>query len=79
MLELLMEGHILLALGMCVRVAVVILCVSVCLSLCYQASYYMPHFYVGSCVPLGFLCCSQRMYCVDFVENALFKSFDEIC
>ena len=52
---------------------------SVCVCVCYQASRYIPHLYAESLVPLGFLCCSQRMYCVDFVENALFKSYDEIC
>ena len=52
----------------------------VCLSVCYRASCYIPRLiYVESRVPLSFLCCSQRMYCVDFVENALFKSSGEIC
>ena len=45
----------------------------------YRASCYIPHLYVESRVPLGFLCCSQRIYCVDFIENALFKSSGEIC
>ena len=66
-----------LTLGACTRVTVVILCV--CVSFCYLASCYIPCLYVESRVPLGFLCCSQRMYCVDFVKNALFNSSGEIC
>ena len=53
--------------------------VYVCVCVCYRASCYIPRLYVESRVPLGFLCCSQRMYCVDFFENALFKSSGEIC
>ena len=34
--------------------------------------------YVESRMPLAFLCYSPRMYCVDFVENVLFKSSGEI-
>ena len=30
-------------------------------------------------MPLGFLCWSQHMYCVDFIENTLFKSYGDIC
>ena len=52
---------------------------SVCLSVCYRASCYIPRLYVEIQVSLGFLCWSSRMYCVDFVENALFKSSGEIC
>ena len=52
---------------------------SVCLCVCYRASCYIPRLYIESRVPLGFLCCSQHMYCVDFVEDALFKSSSEIC
>ena len=59
-----------LTLGACANVTVVILCVCVCL---------LPSLYVESWVPLGFLCCSQHMYCVDFVENTLFNSSGEIC
>ena len=50
-----------------------------CVWVCYQANCYIPRLKVESQVPIGFLCCSQRMYCVDFVENALFKSYGEIC
>ena len=55
---------------------------------CYRASCYIPRLYVESWVSLGFLCCFQRIYwvqmkhlaiCVDFMENALFKSSGEIC
>ena len=54
------------------------LCVFV--SVYYRASCYIPHLYVESLVPLGFLlCCSQRMYCVNFIENTLLKSSDKIC
>ena len=31
---------------------------------------YIPHFFVKIQVSLGFLRCFQRMYCVNFVENA---------
>ena len=64
-----------LTLGTCTRVTVVIL--SVCV--CYRASCYIPGLYVESRVPLGFLNCSQRVYCVDFVETTLFKSSGETC
>ena len=50
-----------------------------CVPVCYWASCYIPRLYVESWVPLGFLCCSQHMHCVDFIENALFKSSGEIC
>ena len=55
------------------KVKVVILCV------CYRASCSIPCLYVENWVPIGFLCHSQHMYCVDFVENALFKSSGKIC
>ena len=62
-----------LTLSTCARVTVVILCV--CLSVCCRASCYIPpHLYTESWVPLGFLCCSQHICCVDFVEYALFKN-----
>ena len=64
-----------LTLGACARVTVVVLWVCVCV--CYRASCYIPRLYVESWVPLGFLCCSQRMYCVDFLK-ALFRSSGEI-
>ena len=54
----------------------VCVCVSVCLS--YRASCYIPHLSWKSGA-LGFLCCSQRMCCVHFVENILFKSSGEVC
>ena len=48
-------------------------------SVCLLPSYlYVPRLHVENRVPLGFLCHSQRVYCVDFVENALFKSSGEI-
>ena len=59
------------------RVTVVVLCV--CLSVCNRASCYIPHLYVENQVSLGFLCWFQRMHCVDFVENALFRSSGDIC
>ena len=52
---------------------------SVCVCVCYQANVYIPRLYVESRVPLGFLCCSQCMYFVDFVENALLTSSGETC
>ena len=62
----------------------VCVCVTVCVPVhgvcvCYRASCYIPRLYVENRVPLGFLCYSPRMYCVDLVENALFKSSGEIC
>ena len=67
----------LLTLGACARVTVVVL--SVCVCACYQARCFIPRLYFESKVTLGFLCCSQGMYYVDFIENALFKSSGEIC
>ena len=52
---------------------------SVCVSVCYHASCYIPRLYVENKVPLAFLWHFQRMYCVDFVENALFKTSGNIC
>ena len=66
-----------LTLGACTRVTVVILSVYLCV--CYWASCYIPpYLYVESRVQLGFLCCSQRIVWI-LLENALFKSFGEIC
>ena len=62
------------------RVTVVVLCVCVCVSsVCYHASCYIPCLYIEHRVPLGFLWHFQHMYCVDFIENALFKSSGDIC
>ena len=50
------------------------------LSLCLLLSLLLhTSFIFKSRVPLGFLCCSQCICCVDFVENALFKSSGQIC
>ena len=54
-------------------------CLCVFLSVCYRASCYIPQLYDESQVSLGFLCWSQRMYCVDFVEHALFESSGDTC
>ena len=48
-------------------------CECVCVCVRYHASCYIPRLYVENKVPLSFLWRSQDMYCVDFVENALFK------
>ena len=69
---------LLLTLGTCLRVTVVILCVCVSVCLSYRASCYIPHLSWKSGA-LGFLCCSQHMCCVHFVENILFKSSGEVC
>ena len=53
-------------------------CVCVCVCVCHRSNIYLPRLYIESRVPLGFLCCSQRMYCVDFIENTLFKSSGKI-
>ena len=52
---------------------------SLCACVCYHASCYILRLYVENTVPLSFLWRSQHMYCVDFVENALFKSSGDIC
>ena len=49
-------------------------CVCVCVSVCYHTSCYIPGLYDANKVPLGFLWHLQGMNCVDFIENALFKS-----
>jgi hypothetical protein len=52
---------------------------SVYLSVCYHSNYHILGLYIENKVPLGFSWQSQHMYCVDFVDNALFKSFGDIC
>ena len=74
---------ILLTLGACARITVVVLCVCVCVCVCVSvtklAAIYIPGLYVKNKMPLGFPWHFQGMYCVDFVENALFKSSGDIC
>jgi hypothetical protein len=53
--------------------------VSVCLSVCYHSNCHILGLYVENKAPLGFSWQSQRMYCMYFVENALFKSSGNIC
>ena len=77
MLDFYMGLPQLLTLGAYARVTVVVLCE--CLSVCYHASCHIPRLYVENEVLLNFLWCSQDMYCVDFVEIALFKSSGIIC
>ena len=48
-------------------------------SVCYHPSCYIPRLCVENTVPLTFLWRSQDIYCVDFVENTLFKSSGDIC
>ena len=52
------------------------MCACVCVCVYYHASCHIPRLYI---VPLSFLWRSQDMYCVGFVENALFKSSGDIC
>ena len=59
------------------RVTVVVL--RVCLCVCYLSNCHILGLYVENKVLLGFPRQSQRMYCVNFVENALFKSSLDIC
>ena len=54
----------------CARVTVVILRV------CYHTSCYIPRLYVEIKVALSILC---HMHCVNFTENALFRSSGDIC
>ena len=63
------------------RVMVVVLCVCTCLCVCYHmyTNCYMPHLYVVIKVALSFLCHFLHMHCVDFVEDALFRSYGDIC
>jgi hypothetical protein len=54
---------------------------SVCLSVCVSVTALTANIlglYIENKVPLGFLWQSQCMYCVDIVENALFKSAGDI-
>ena len=50
-----------------------------CVCVCYHTMYYIPPFFTDIHVSLGLLCCFQCMHCVDFVEDALFKSNGNIC
>ena len=70
-----------LTLGAYARGTVVVLCVCVCvcLSVCYHASCYIPGLSDANKAPLGFSRHLQGMNCVDFVENASFKSSGNIC
>ena len=55
-------------------------CVCVCVSVClYHTNCYIPHLYVEIKVALSFLCHFLHMYCVDFIENTLFRSYGDIC
>ena len=51
-------------------VVILCVCMSVCACLLYVENIE---------VPLSFLWCSQDMYCVNFAEIALFKSYGDIC
>ena len=53
--------------------------VCVCAYVCYHASCYIPGLYDANKAPLGFSRHLQGMNCVDFVENASFKSSGNIC
>jgi hypothetical protein len=55
--------------------------VSVCLSVCYHSNCHILGLNVENKVPLGFSWQSQCMYCtcVDFIENASFKTSGDIC
>ena len=50
----------------------------VCVSVTTLAAAYLIY-YVEIKMPLSFLCHYLHMHCVDFVENALFRSSDDIC
>ena len=65
--------------GYCSRSVCVCVCVCVCLSICYHTNCYIPCFIAEIQVSLGFPCCFQRIHCVDFAGNALFKSSGDIC
>ena len=56
----------------------VCVCVSVCMCQLLRQLLYTC-LYVANKVPLGFLRNFQGMYCVDFIENASFKSTGDIC
>ena len=51
------------------------MCMSVCLCICYHANCYIPNFFVEIQVSLGFLCCFQRMHCVDFHWKRFVQKF----
>ena len=55
--------------------------VCVCLCVCYHTNYCIPclHVYVEIKVVLSFLCHFLHMHCVDFIENALFRSYGDNC
>ena len=53
--------------------------VCVCVSVCVSVTMLTGIFFIEIQVSLGFPCCFQRIHCVDFAENALFKSFSDIC
>ena len=53
--------------------------ISVCVCVCYHADCYVPGLYIENKVPLDILWHFQEMNCVNFVENALFKRFGNIC
>ena len=59
----------------------VCVCVSVCLSVCVSVTTLTSTYLIfrQNSVSLGFPYCFQRMHCVDFAENALFKSSGDIC
>ena len=64
----------LLTLGTCMRVKVVVLCMNMlCLFVCYHDSYM---YLIESWVSIRL---AQRVYCVDFIDIALFKSSGNIC
>ena len=68
-----------LTLGACMREGYGSRSVCVCVCVCYHASCYIPGLYDANKAPLGFSRHLQGMNCVDFVENASFKSFGNIC
>ena len=63
--------------SLCVCVCLCV-CVSVCVSVTMLTATYLA-FFIEIQVLLGFPYCFQCMHCVDFAENALFKSSGDIC
>ena len=57
-----------------------VLCVCVCVCVCYHTNYYVPRLYVEIKVALTWfpVSFSTQADCVDFIENALFRSFGNI-
>ena len=53
--------------------------VCVCLCVCYHTNCYILRLYVEIKVALSFLCYFLHMYFVNFVQNALFRSYGDIC